>query len=47
MTVNEIIQHCKGLSFYALQDFVGRNYTIAYDHYKNVTNPDRACRPAV
>lgn len=44
MNVNETIRHCQSLSFYALQDFVGHNYITAYDHYKNVTNPDRACR---
>lgn len=34
MRINDVIRHCKTLSFYDLQDFAGENYNVVYNHIK-------------
>lgn len=50
MNVNSIISHCKGLSFYALQDYAGANFNIVYNYVKEnhpATNPNKVLVPTI
>lgn len=49
MRINDVIRHCKSLSFYKLQDFAGENFNVVYNHIKSVssTNPNELLIPTI
>ena len=49
MNVNQVINHCLGLSLYPLQDFAGKNFNIVYDYIKRSSNqnPNKLLVPTI
>lgn len=48
MNVNETVRYCKGLDFYALQDFAGKNFNKVYNHVeKTKTKPNDILIPTI